>query len=152
MNHSRRKLPFALLTAGILTFSACESAVDVEEEEHAEPEGVQLIVNGSVAASYDGDTQSWTGGITVHVGESTELIEVRFVDHDGDEIHLEEEFGLGVEIADDAVLSWELDTSAEFGGRFHGVSVGSTEVTIQLLHGGHPDYIAAPVTMQVSEP
>ncbi len=143
-------LPLAILALPALALAACESTAVEEEEEHAEPEGVELVMNGSVVAAYDGDDQSWTADIEVDAGEETAQISVRFVDHDGDQVPLEdEEFGLGMVIDDESVATWEQDASNEYAGRLHGGAEGSTGMTVQLLHGGHPDFVTTPVTVRV---
>ena len=46
MRHSRLKLPFALLSAGILALSACESATEPEEDHADDVAGVILVLSG----------------------------------------------------------------------------------------------------------
>ncbi len=139
---------FALAAAG------CTES-PTEHEEHAEPEGVELVMGGQVIASYDGDTQSWTGEMEVDEGEETPHIAVRFVDHDGDPIPIDDELYLEVEVEDESIAEFEQDTPGEFGGHLHGVSEGETDVTFRLMHGtvgsGHADFVTTPVHAHVHE-
>ena len=151
---SYRNRPFAVLAACALVLAACESSTEPEEE-HYEPEGVELVMGGLVIASYDGETQRWTGELEVDEGEETPHIAVRFVDHDGDPIPLEADTYLEVDIEDTSIAEWEQDTPGEFGGHLHGHAAGETDVTFMLMHGavgsGHADFVTTPVHAHVHE-
>ncbi len=135
MRRSRLRLPFALLTAGILALSACESATEPEEYHAEEVEGAILVLSGQTIASYDGHDDEWTGEPEVEPGEETAHITVRFVDHDMDPIQFDEDFYLEVEVEDESIAEFEQDTPGEFGGRLHGVAEGDTEIVFRLMHG-----------------
>ena len=145
-----------LAVISALALTGCSDSTEPEEDEHAEPEGVELVMSGQVIASYDGDTQSWTGEMEVHVGEETAHIRVRFVDHDGDEIPLDEHLYLEVEVEDELIAEFEQDRPGEFGGHLHGMSEGETDVTFRLMHGevgsGHADFVTTPVHAHVHGP
>ncbi len=140
--------------AVVLTLAAagCTESM-TEPDEHAEPEGVHLVLGGQVIATYDGEAQSWTGEMEVDEGEETAHITVRFVDHDGDPIPIDDDLYLDVEVADESIAEFEQDTPGEFGGHLHGVSEGATDVSFRLMHGavgsGHPDFVTTPVQAQV---
>ena len=142
------------LAAMVLVLGACSDPMEPDDD-HAEPEGVELILGGSVIASYDGDTQTWTGELEVDEGEETAHISVRFVDHDGDPIPLDDHFYLEVDIEDESIAEFEQDTPGEFGGHLHGHMEGDTDVTFKLMHGevgsGHADFITEPVHAHVHE-
>ena len=148
----RNSLP-AVLAAFALLLGACSESMTEPEEEHAEAEGVELVMGGQVIASYDGDTQSWTGELEVDEGEETPHIAVRFVDHDGDAIPIDEDLYLEVDIEDTSIAEFEQDTPGEFGGHLHGHTPGETDVTFSLMHGavgsGHPDFVTTPVHAHV---
>lgn len=149
---SYRNTPFAVLAAFALLLGACSESM-TEMEEHAEPEGVELVLGGRVIAEYQGETQRWIGELEVDVGEETAHIAVRFVDHDGDAIPLDEELYLEVEVEDESIAEFEQDTPGEFGGHLHGVAEGETGVTFRLMHGavgsGHADFVTTPVHAHV---
>ena len=146
------RLATGLMVFGLMS-GACSESTTEPEEEHAEAEGVELVISGQVIASYDGDTQRWTGELEVDVGEETAHISVRFVDHDGDAIPLDDDFYLEVDVEDHSIAEFEQDTPGEFGGHLHGVSEGETDVTFKLMHGevgsGHADFITMPVHAHV---
>ena len=155
MRHSRLKLPFALLTAGILALSACESATEPEEDHAEEVEGVILVLNGQQIASYDGHDGEWSDELEVEPGEETDHISVRFVNHDMEAVQLDEDFYLEVEVEDESVAEFEQDTPGEFGGHLHGGAEGDTEIVFRLMHGavgsGHADFVTAPLHIHVHE-
>ena len=155
MRHSRLRLPFALLTAGILALSACESATEPEEDHAEEVEGVMLVLSGQTVASYDGHDGEWTGELEVEPGEETAHISVRFVDHNGAAVALDEDYYLEVEVEDESVAEFEQDTPGEFGGHLHGQAEGDTEITFSLMHGavgsGHADFVTAPLHIHVHD-
>lgn len=144
-----------LPVAAMLAFVACDDD-PTEVEEHGEPEGVQLVLNAQTVATYDGETQTWTGELDVTVGEETEHIDVRFVDADGDPIVFDEDFYLEVEVEDEAIAEFEQDTPGEFGGHLHGIAEGETDVVFRLMHGavgaGHADFVTTAVHAHVEAP
>ena len=154
MNTKSYRSPLAALAAILaLTLAGCSESMTEVEEEHAEPEGVELVMGGLVIATYDGETQRWVGEMEVDAGEETPHIAVRFVDHDGDAITLGQELYLEVDIDDESIAEFEQDTPGEFGGHLHGVAEGETGVTFKLMHGtigsGHPDFVTTPVHAHV---
>ena len=155
MRHSRLKLPFALLSAGILALSACESATEPEEDHAEEVEGVELVLNGQIIASYDGHDGEWTGELEVEPGEETAHITVRFVDHDMEAVQLDDDFYLEVEVEDESIAEFEQDTPGEFGGHLHGGAEGDTDIVFRLMHGsvgsGHADFVTEPLHVHVHE-
>jgi len=151
---SYRNRPIAVLAAFALVLAACESSTEPEEE-HYEPEGLELVMGGQVIASYDGHTQSWTGELEVDEGEETPHITARFVDHAGDPIPLGDDTYLEVNIEDESIAEFEQDTPGEFGGHLHGHMAGETDVTFMLMHGavgsGHADFVTTPVHAHVHD-
>ena len=142
----------ALALCGLSSVAACGDT-PTEHEEHHEPEGVQLVMNGQVITSYDGEDQAWTGELVVAAGEQTDRIDVVFVDHDGDPIEIEDDAYLEVEVSEEAIATFELYTVGGFAGQLRGVSVGRTDAVFKLMHGeigqGHPDFVTTPVAVHV---
>lgn len=162
MRHFKPKLPFALLTAGLLVLAACgDSATDPDdhddEEDHAEEvEGVILSLSGQPIAAYNGDTGQWTGELEVEPGEETAHIQVAFVDHNAQAVRLGDDFYLLVEVEDESVAEFEQDTPGEFGGHLHGGNQeGDTEIRFSLMHGavgsGHADFVTEWLHVHVHE-
>ena len=141
--------------AAALGMVACESTTDVDDDDHAEAEGVELTLGGTTIARYDGETQSWTGELEVEPGEETGHISVRFVDHDGDPVPLDDDYYLRVDIGDESIAEFEQDTPGEFGGHLHGVAEGDTDASFHLMHGavgsGHSDFSTTALEVHVHE-
>ena len=153
---------------------------DHEEEEvfHADADGFVLEVDEvEVYRQFQGTE---TGGLTVGVGEEIEVL-VGFLDGTGAEFHVGEEeeegehdhdeedaFNLGLTGYDSAIIeihqpgdeeehegeeNEENEEHEEGFAHFEvvGLKAGTTQITLQLLHGDHPDFTAAlpiPVTVQ----
>lgn len=151
--HSRNST-LAVVLAGAVALGAC-SDDPVGLEDHADPTGVELELNGVVIASYQAGS-GWTGELEVLEGEETAHIEVRFVDEDGDPIELDDDVYLEVEIEDETVAEFEQDTPGEFGGHLHGVAAGETDAVFRLMHGavgsGHADFETTAVHVHVEAP
>ena len=149
-----RKAVLALSMSAAVGLVACgDDPVSVEEEHGDGVEGVQLWLSGAMIASYDGDTQAWTGELEVDVGQETAHIDVRFVDHDGTEVEMDSDYYHEVDVEDEAIAEFEQDTPGEFGGHLHGVSEGETDVVFKLMHGavgsGHADFVTTAVHAHV---
>ena len=150
-------LPFAL--------AACsDNPVDDDHDDHAEAEGMALVINGvEVYRVLQGQVSCAQEpcGVTVSPGDETPLITVEFLDADGDEIHaedLDDGSGLGYEIADETIAA--VEQHAEDGAwRFHiqGLQAGTTRMQVMLMHGDHADFTTPPlsnpdaVTIRVQE-
>ena len=136
-----------------LSLVACSDSTAHEEDHGEEVEGVQIWLSGAMIASYDGDAGSWTGELEVDVGTETAHMDVRFVDHDGDEVPLDSDMYMEVDVEDESIAEFEQDTPGEFGGHLHGVAVGETDVVFKLMHGavgsGHADFVTAAVHAHV---
>lgn len=150
-----RKSVLALALAGAVGLGACGDDPVGVDDDHAEPHGVELVLNGVTIASYNAD-DGWTGELEVEVGEETAHIDVRFVDEDGDEIDIDEDLYLEVEIEDEDIAEFEQDTPGEFGGHLHGVAEGETDAVFSLMHGsvgsGHADFVTTSVHVHVELP
>ena len=150
---------------------------DHDDEEdtqlHADADGFTLEVDGvEVYRQFQGDD---SGNLTVGVGEEIE-VHVEFLDASGAVVHVgeeegegehghdeEETFSLGLTDYDPAIIDIHLSEEEEEHAeeehdeeglwRFEvvGLKAGTTQITLQLLHGDHPDFTAAlpiPVTVQ----
>jgi hypothetical protein len=144
----------ALAIAGAVGLGACsDDPVGLDDHEE-DVEGVELVLNGAVIASYDGESRTWTGEMDVNEGEETAHVTVRFVDHDGDAITLDDDTYLEVDIEDETIAGFEQDTPGEFGGHVVGILAGETEAIFKLMHGavgsGHADFETTAVHIHVN--
>ena len=149
--------------------SSCDDD-SLSHEEHTDADGLVLELNGQeVYREFEGDIV--INNLTLNVGDTLEL-SVHFLDHDGDEIEHEEEEeehddhdhdddhdadGDGLVFSDHdtsiVIIEVEEHEEEEEGHEegFHviGVSAGSTNFRIQLMHEGHADYTSQPINVIV---
>ena len=132
------------------------------EEGHTDAEGFKLEdENGNeVYSQFEGAIE---GAITLNVGETLELT-VHFLDDDGNEIEHEEEEGedhedgLEVSGADPNIAIVEVEGHEDEGdGHDHGmgihiegVSSGTTNFELRLMHQGHADFTSLDVLVTVN--
>lgn len=143
------KLSIALLATSFaitMLLAGCDNpAGEDDHEDHADPEGLQLVMNGDVIWSYI-DREASDDHIDLEEGQETERITVEWLDEDGDEIHgedLEDEYGLGWEIANEEIVSVEQhDEDGLWSFHLHGETAGETTMQLRLMHGGddHADF------------
>ena len=153
-----------LLTSLALFTVGCEDDDHDEhghEEGHTDAEGFKLEdENGNeVYSQFEGAID---GAITLNVGETLELT-VHFLDDDGNEIEHEEEGedhedGLEVSVADPNIATVEVEGHEDEGdGHDHGmaihiegVSSGTTNFELRLMHQGHADFTSLDVLVTVN--
>ncbi len=136
-------LIFILIGMFLITTS-CEDDDHEHDEEHTDADGFVLEdENGSeVYREFEGAIE---GSVSLSVGDTLER-SVHFLDHDGNEIeHEEEDDELVVSENDVNIAIVEVEEHEE--GEHHemaihviGVSAGSTNFKLQLMHDGHADY------------
>ncbi|HVK39940.1 MAG TPA: hypothetical protein VNA88_15500 [Candidatus Kapabacteria bacterium] len=126
----------------------------VTPEEHFEARGVVLLrsIAGSDSTIATVDTTHISGRIVIDTSAGQDFI-VRFIADDG---------ALGLP-SPDADGVWENDLSisvsdttiaragqvTRWGFRLNGIRPGATTLTVHLLHGGHDDYVSAPIPVVV---
>ena len=155
-----------LLLTGLALFTVgCEDDDHDEhghEEGHTDAEGFKLEdENGNeVYSQFEG---AITGAIALNVGETLELT-VHFLDDDGNEIEHEEEEGedhedgLEVTVSDPNIATVEVEGHEDEGdGHDHGmaihiegVSSGTTNFELRLMHQGHADFTSLDVLVTVN--
>ena len=154
-----------LLTSLALFTVGCEDDDHDEhghEEGHTDAEGFKLEdENGNeVYSQFEGAIE---GAITLNVGETLELT-VHFLDDDRNEIEHEEEEGedhedgLEVSGADPNIAIVEVEGHEDEGdGHDHGmgihiegVSSGTTNFELRLMHQGHADFTSLDVLVTVN--
>jgi len=139
-----------VLIASLVTLSACNNPASSEEEEHPDPVGAVLKMNGQEIARYD--ESGVTGQIEVNAGEETTLISIFFLADDGDEFQPDEpELSLNWRDIDTAVADVEQHTEdGTWSFHIHGEAQGNTSVVFQLFHDGHSDFDTQPIPVVVN--
>ncbi|MFH5883410.1 hypothetical protein ACG2F4_03790 [Halalkalibaculum sp. DA3122] len=143
---------FTLLFSFALLITACDNPAssdgDSDHDDHSEPYGLELIMNGETVIEYfNGQV---TGDLHINEGEETALITVEFLNEEGEHIHdddLDEEYSLGWNIENENILAIEQhDEDGRWSFHMHGKSAGASKVQFQLLHGDHADFETPAVT------
>lgn len=146
----------ALLAISFFTLQACDTT-NSEEEEHSDPFGAALILNGVEVAAQENGVITYSEGdhLELEVGEETNLIQLRWIDEDGDRFTPDSDEGYSLQwiVADESVL--EVEQHEEDGPwSFHlvGVGAGETTVEFELVHNeDHADFTTLPFEVHVEE-
>ena len=135
-----------LLMSGLV---ACSNpAEDDHEEEHAEAEGLVLVLGGEEVVRVE--EAEVTGSLTVGAGETTSDITVEFLDEDGNEVHVEdldEELSLNVDIRGSEIVT--VASTGQWTFTLEGDEAGDTAIRIQLLHDDHADFTTPDIPITV---
>lgn len=128
-----------LLVAGL--FITCDNSTGHDEDEHSEPDGFRLKMNGQTVVEQLPD-QTLTGEFELEPGEETALITIFFLDHDGDEFQPDEpEYSLNAVFEDDGIAEFEQhEEDGKWSFHIHAEAEGITEMTLQLFHNSHSDF------------
>jgi len=163
-----------LLTSMLLFTTGCEDTDDHDHDDpgHTDAEGFVLKTESGTELYKEFDGAIVTNNLTLAVGQTLELA-VHFLDHDGEEIEHEEEGDdhdhdeeeleeseLRITGHDTAIATVEFEEHehTDADGTVHhemalevtGVSAGTTNFKLELMHGDHADYVSTsnvPVTV-----
>ncbi len=129
-----------LLVTGL--FISCDNATgDDHDDDHAEPAGFVLKMNGAdVITQLPGGNV--TGEFELEPGEETPLITIYFLAEDGDEFQPDEpEFSLAAEFETDGIAEFEQhEEDGKWSFHIHAEAEGITDMTLMLMHNGHSDF------------
>lgn len=139
----------SVITLGALLFVSCNNSTS-SEEEHSEPEGFRLKMNGQTIIEQLPDA-TLTGEFELEPGEETALITIFFIDHDGDEFQPDEpEYSLGAVFEDEGIAEFEQhDEDGVWSFHIHAEAEGITGLTLQMMHNGHSDFDSQEIHVHV---
>ena len=141
--------------------TGCEDDDHDHDEDHTDAEGFVLENESGTEVYKEFEGAIVTNNLTLSVGDTLEL-SVHFLDHDGEEIEHEEDHGededeLRITGNDESIAIVEAEEHEEGEEEHHemaihviGVSAGSTEFKLELMHDEHADYTSTnnvPVTV-----
>lgn len=130
-----------IIFATAVLIAGCDNPAGDDHEEHADPAGLQLVMNGEVLLTYMNNEVS--GQLNLVEGVETDLITVEWLDENGEEIHgedLDEAYSLDWEIEDENIAQVERhNEDGRWSFHMHGESAGVTKIQLMLLHGDHAD-------------
>ena len=154
-----------LITSMMFFTTGCKDDDHAHNEDHTDAEGFVLENKSGTEVYKEFEGAIVTNNLTLSVGDTLEL-SVHFLDHDGEEIeHEEEDHGededeLRITGNDESIAIVEAEEHEEGEEEHHemaihiiGVSAGSTEFKLELMHGEHADYTSTnnvPVTVTSS--
>ena len=155
------KVQLVLLITSMMFFTTgCEDDDHDHAEDHTDAEGFVLENKSGTEVYKEFEGAIVTNNLTLSVGDTLEL-SVHFLDHDGEEIEHEEdgeeEEGLRITGNNESIAIVESEEHEEGEEEHHemaihviGVSAGSTEFKLELMHDEHADYTSTnnvPVTV-----
>lgn len=156
MNTSIRTILF-LLAAGVV-FISCENSTSSDDEEHSDPFGAVLILNGADLAIQDVGSTSfeYTDGnqLELTAGDETNTILIRWIDEDGERFtpHEDEGYSLRWVIGNEDVLDVEQhDEDSAWGFHLVGLNAGESTIVFELWHNDHRDFFTSAVQVEVLE-
>ena len=152
-----------LITSMMFFTTGCEDDDHDHDEDHTDAEGFVLENESGTEVYKEFEGAIVTNNLTLSIGDTLEL-SVHFLDHDGEEIeheeeedHGEDEDELRITGNDESIAIVEAEKHEEGEEEHHemaihiiGVSAGSTEFKLELMHGEHADYTSTnnvPVTV-----
>ena len=152
-----------LITSMMFFTTGCEDDDHAHDEDHTDAEGFVLENKSGTEVYKEFKGAIVTSNLTLSVGDTLEL-SVHFLDHDGEEIEHEEdgeeEEGLRITGNNESIAIIEAEEHEEGEEEHHemaihiiGVSAGSTEFKLELMHGEHADYTSTnnvPITVTSS--
>ena len=144
-----RNIPLYLVSALVL-LSACSNSTSSDEEEHADPKGFVLSMNGAdLVTQLSGGTIS--GEIELKLGDETDLITIYFFDENGDRFQPDEpEYSLGYEFEKDGIAEFEQHfDDGKWSFHIHADTVGVTDLKLKLMHGDHSDFTTQDIQVHV---
>jgi hypothetical protein len=143
---------FVLLLIAVVTVS-CSNSASSEEETHPEPTGFVLYLNGDLIVEKYSGQDLINNFPSIEEGDETALINVLFIDEDGNEfIPDEPEVYLNFEISDTNIIDTEQHDGELWEFHVLGLQAGTATLTLQLMHDNHPDFESPAISIEVVEP
>ena len=144
-NYTYLKFSTLILTIAIL---ACSNPANSDHEEHNEPVGFVLKMNGTDHVKQENGTV--TGSFTLTNGNESDHVTIYYIAEDGDEFqpHTDEGYSLAAEFANSDMM--EFESEGDWGFHLHPKAVGTTTMTLKLMHGGHSDFTTQNITITVN--
>jgi hypothetical protein len=147
-------IPFIIFFSFISLTSCNNPASSEEEEEHNEPFGVALIMNGVEIAAQENGVITYSDGdrFELGVGEETNLITVRWISEDGDRFipDTAEGYSLSWLIGNENVVEVEQhDEDGAWSFHLTGLGAGDSDLQFELFHNDHEDFTSSPFKVRV---
>ena len=149
----RHRFVLTLVTLLGLTISAGISGCSdnpVSDTDHDHEEPIGLVV-------YDGDQEvvrvvnsGVAGALTATVSQRSTLYTLKFIAEDGDEFVPDDpDFTPAALIDNTNILEIERDNATDWNFYLVGKAPGVATIQFAIRHGGHDDFLSAPVTVNI---
>ena len=142
----------ALIMIALLGSPGCSDnpVDDHDHEEHADPVGLVVL---------DGDTEIVrveqgvaTGSFELTVNQLSPHYTLRFLDDDGDQFVPDDpDFSPGEIISNTEHLEVVRDEPDDWNFHLRGTAEGSETIQLTIKHGGHNDFISAPIPVVITQ-
>ena len=153
------QLAIYTILLSLLLLSCTNNATDSDHDHDEPPAGVQLLSNQNQLAVQNGVEITYPSGTSIPLQvDETILVEVQFLNDDGDVIvyHADEGYSLEVlnkssdilQISSPEVVFNEED---EWLFQIRGLTLGSASFAVELKHAGHSDFLSRDFSVTVSE-
>ncbi|MCC5926031.1 MAG: hypothetical protein JJU41_05670 [Bacteroidetes bacterium] len=127
--------------AALLLISACSSGHD-----HLDVNGFDVFLDNEIVVSQRGTTL--TGNVSVNTGSTSPEMRVVFIDPDGAEMVItDSDYRLEVSSSNEDVLV--ANRTGLWTFTLQGISAGTAELSIGIMHGSHFDFESRPVPVSV---
>lgn len=153
----RSSSPFSLVGLLLVTFMLSSVGCDSDsstDETHPDPARVQIESAGTALAN----ASEINSAGNLIVAEGVEYsVEAVFLNEDGTLFdHGSNEF-LEVQVENESVARWVVDSPGSFSGKLQGLSEGTTSIVFRLMHGtvgsssAHADFVSRPIEVVVTQ-
>lgn len=150
--YSLLKNVFVLLMIASVSIS-CSNSASTEEEVHQDAEGFVLKLNGDNIVEKYPNQDLVNNFPEIAVNDETALIEVFFIDDDGNEfIPDEPEVYLDFEVSDSNIIEIEQHEGELWEFHVKGLQEGSAALTLLLMHDDHADFESPSISISVVTP
>jgi hypothetical protein len=143
-----------LILPALLIFTSCDNSTSSgEDEEHLDPFGVAMIMNGVEIAKQENGEITYNEGdhLELKTGEETNIINIRWISEDGDRfIPDEDSYNLQWTIDNESVLEVEQhEEDGKWAFHLKGAGAGETDIRFSLFHVDHADFTSLPFEVHV---
>lgn len=150
-----KRFALFVLTA-LFLFASCSNPTssDDDHDEHSDPYGIALLLNGTEIAAQEDDIITYHNGdhIELEVGEETDLITVRWIAEDGDRFEADFDEGYSLQWIvenEDVAEVHHHDEDGPWSFHLDGVGEGETTIQFKLNHNDHDHFTSDPFEIQV---
>lgn len=142
----RPALIFKSVVYSFLLMAVLAGCKKAHDHDHLDIGGFQIVSNNEILVQQAGTVV--TGSLTIEVGQTSDAMELRFLDPEGNVLVITgNDFRGDVSSSNTSILTATRTGTWTF--TLTGVSSGTANLTVGVAHGNHLDYESRPVTVNV---